>query len=86
MNNWSPIDNALKAHFVFKDFKTAWAFMTHVAMEAEVMNHHPTWANTYNRVDMSLNTHDAGNIITEKDEKLAKKINAIYTKYKSNNV
>ncbi|MEI2739327.1 MAG: 4a-hydroxytetrahydrobiopterin dehydratase [Chitinophagaceae bacterium] len=57
----------------------AFAFMTRVAMEAEKMDHHPLWTNVYNTVEIWLSTHDAGNIITDKDHKLAKKIDALIT-------
>ena len=51
--------------------------MTRVAMEAEKMNHHPLWTNVWNRVEIWLSTHDAGNIVTEKDKKLAGKIDKL---------
>jgi len=56
--------------FLFKDFKQAFAFMTQVAMYAEQHNHHPEWSNVYNRVDVTLTTHDAGGI-TQLDLDLA---------------
>ena len=74
---WKEEKNALTKKFEFKDFSEAFAFMTRVALEAEKMNHHPTWTNTYNTVDIQLSTHDAGDIVTEKDQKLAKKIDAL---------
>ena len=78
---WKKEDNQLKATFKFKDFVTAFSFMTAIAIHAEKQNHHPNWSNVYNKVEICLNTHDAGNIVTEKDRKLAKAIDAIYTKY-----
>jgi 4a-hydroxytetrahydrobiopterin dehydratase len=51
--------------------------MTRVAIEAEKANHHPYWSNVYNTVEIWLNTHDAGDIVTEKDNQLAKKIDAL---------
>lgn len=51
--------------------------MTRVAIEAEKMNHHPEWKNVWNTVEIWLSTHDAGDVVTEKDEKLAKKIDAL---------
>lgn len=78
---WKNENNQLTALFTFPDFVRAWAFMTEVAMIAEKMNHHPTWTNTYNRVEIGLSTHDAGNIVTEKDEILAGQILAVYQKY-----
>lgn len=74
---WQETDNQLKRTFEFKDFIEAFAFMTQVALTAEKMNHHPAWFNVYNRVEISLTTHDAGNTITEKDRALAKAIDAL---------
>ena len=74
---WKEADNKLFRSFEFKDFSQAFAFMTRVALEAEKMNHHPLWTNVYNKVDIWLNTHDAGDIVTEKDRKLASKIDAL---------
>jgi 4a-hydroxytetrahydrobiopterin dehydratase len=74
---WQEKNNQLNRTFEFKDFKEAFAFMTKVALVAEKMDHHPTWTNTYNKVDISLNTHDAGNIVTDKDHKLAKAIDSL---------
>jgi 4a-hydroxytetrahydrobiopterin dehydratase len=68
---WKETDNKLYKAFEFKDFSAAFSFMTRVALLAEKMNHHPTWTNTWNKVDIWLNTHDAGDIVTEKDRKLA---------------
>ena len=70
-------ENALAASLEFKDFKDAFNFMIEVAAAAEEMNHHPNWSNVYNKVEIQLTTHDAGNVITEKDWKLAKKIEEI---------
>lgn len=74
---WTEENNSLKKTFVFENFIDAFAFMTKVAMLAEKMEHHPNWTNTYNKVEISLNTHDAGDIITEKDRDLAKEIDNI---------
>ena len=68
---WQEENNTLNKKFEFKDFSEAFAFMTRVAMAAEKMDHHPTWKNTYNKVEIWLSTHDAGNIVTDKDRKLA---------------
>ncbi|GAB4123438.1 MAG: hypothetical protein OHK0045_16220 [Raineya sp.] len=75
---WQEIDNQLKAKFIFKDFVQAFGFMTQVALIAEKHNHHPWWANVYNQVEISLTTHDAGNLITEKDRALAQEIEKVY--------
>ena len=67
--------------FKFEDFRQAFAFMTEVAFYAEKMNHHPDWSNVYNTVNIQLNTHDAGGVVTEKDWKLAEKIDSVFVKY-----
>jgi 4a-hydroxytetrahydrobiopterin dehydratase len=74
---WTTEQNKLKKTFTFKDFPEAFAFMTKVAMIAEKMNHHPTWTNTWNKVAFELSTHDAGDIVTEKDRKLAEEIDKL---------
>jgi 4a-hydroxytetrahydrobiopterin dehydratase len=80
---WKTENNALIEEFKFKDFKQAFSFMTQIAFEAEKMDHHPEWTNVYNKVTIKLSTHDAGNIVTEKDLALAKKIDKIFESYKS---
>jgi 4a-hydroxytetrahydrobiopterin dehydratase len=75
---WTENNNTLNRSFRFADFSEAFAFMTRVALEAERMDHHPAWTNTYNKVDISLCSHDAGDIITERDHQLAKAIDKIY--------
>jgi 4a-hydroxytetrahydrobiopterin dehydratase len=74
---WNESDNKLTRTFQFADFVEAFAFMTKVALIAEKMNHHPEWRNVYNTVEITLTTHDAGNTVTEKDLKLAAKIDAL---------
>ena len=74
---WEEKNNTLYKKFIFKNFSEAFAFMTRVAMEAEKMDHHPLWTNVYNQVDIWLNTHSAGDIVTEKDHQLAKRIDAL---------
>jgi 4a-hydroxytetrahydrobiopterin dehydratase len=76
---WQEIENKLYRKFQFRNFSEAFAFMTRVAIEAEKMDHHPLWTNVYNTVEIWLSTHDAGDIVTEKDHKLAKKIDALIT-------
>lgn len=73
---WLTKDNKLVKEFLFKDFTEAFAFLTKVAIIAEKQNHHPEIYNVYNKVIISLQTHDAGNVVTEKDHKLAKAIDA----------
>ena len=72
LNGWGLVQDkeAIEKSFKFKNFNQAFAFMTRVAMKAEQMNHHPEWFNVYNRVDVTLCTHDVGGI-SEKDFKLA---------------
>ncbi|MBI4968297.1 MAG: 4a-hydroxytetrahydrobiopterin dehydratase [Rhodospirillales bacterium] len=65
--------NAIAKEFRFKDFAHAFAFMTRVAQVAEAMDHHPEWSNVYNRVAITLATHDAGGVTT-KDIELAQAI------------
>jgi 4a-hydroxytetrahydrobiopterin dehydratase len=74
---WKEENNSLYRKFSFKDFSEAFAFMTRVALAAEKMDHHPKWTNTYNTVEIWLSTHDAGDIVTDKDRKLSKKIDSI---------
>ena len=74
-------ENYLVAEFRFADFRQAFAFMTEVAFEAEKLNHHPDWSNVWNTVSIKLNTHDAGNKVTELDRKLASAIETIYARY-----
>jgi 4a-hydroxytetrahydrobiopterin dehydratase len=75
---WIEENNQLKRNFLFKDFKAAFTFMTKVAVIAEEMNHHPAWTNEYNKVDIRLSTHDAGNVVTDKDRKLALVIDKVF--------
>jgi len=74
---WTEQNNSLYKKFLFKNFSEAFAFMTRVAIEAEKMDHHPFWTNVYNQVEIWLNTHSAGDIVTEKDHQLAKRIDAL---------
>jgi 4a-hydroxytetrahydrobiopterin dehydratase len=74
---WTEENNMLKKTYEFKDFVQAFSFMTKVALIAEKMDHHPNWSNVYNKVEISLTSHDKGNIVTERDHKLAKAIDKI---------
>ena len=74
---WEEKNNTLYRKFEFKDFSQAFAFMTRVALAAEKMDHHPDWSNVYNTVEIRLSTHSAGDIVTDKDRKLAKAIDAM---------
>ncbi len=68
---WEEKNNQLYRSFDFEDFKEAFSFMSYVALAAEKMDHHPTWKNTYNKVEIWLTTHSEGNTITDKDRKLS---------------
>ena len=75
LTDWQ-IDNAktsISRQLKFKDFRTAFSFMTHIALIAERMDHHPEWFNVYNRVEIKLSTHDAGGL-TRLDVELAKSV------------
>jgi 4a-hydroxytetrahydrobiopterin dehydratase len=78
MKHFIKEGDMLRAEFVFVDFAEAFSFMTRVAFEAERLQHHPNWENVWNRVGISLTTHDAGNKVTEKDEVLAAAIEEIF--------
>lgn len=76
LNAWELEANTLKKVFTFRDFTAAFGFMTQVAIHADKLNHHPDWENTYNRVSITLSTHEAGGL-TLKDFELAKRIDTI---------
>lgn len=74
---WTVHENSLYRRFEFKDFSEAFGFMARVALLAESANHHPKWTNEWNKVEIWLSTHDQGNMVTEKDKKLAREIDKI---------
>ncbi|HNV29335.1 MAG TPA: 4a-hydroxytetrahydrobiopterin dehydratase [Cyclobacteriaceae bacterium] len=74
---WVEENNRLKKTFKFKDFTQAFGFMAKVALIAEKMDHHPFWTNVYNVVSIELSTHDAGDVVTDKDRKLATAIDQL---------
>ncbi len=76
-DSWEESNNKLYKKFQFKNFSEAFAFMTRVALAAEKMDHHPEWKNVWNTVEVWLSTHDAGDIVTDKDKKLAAKIDSL---------
>ena len=78
--SWGFKNNFLFKEFTFRNFVDAFSFMTAIALESEKMDHHPNWENVYNKVSISLNTHTEGSV-TEKDFKLAGKVENIYAKY-----
>ena len=73
LKGWKPVEgrDAIAKSFKFADFNAAFAFMTRVALTAEKNDHHPEWSNVWNKVDITLSTHDAGGV-TEKDIALAR--------------
>ncbi len=73
LDGWSGGDDFITKVFTFSDFARAFGFMSEIAVVAEAMNHHPQWYNVYNRVDVTLTTHDAGGV-TDKDITLAKRM------------
>ena len=74
---WKEENNTLSKTFKFANFIDAFAFMTRVALLAEKQDHHPNWSNVYSNVTINLTTHDAGNVVTEKDRKLAAAIDKL---------
>jgi 4a-hydroxytetrahydrobiopterin dehydratase len=76
--SWTVRDSGKAIHrsLTFKDFNEAWGFMNRVALLAEQMGHHPDWSNVWNRVEITLSTHDAGGL-TGNDLELAKKIDGL---------
>ena len=78
LQGWStpPERDAIQKSFRFRNFSESWAFMSRVALLAEKMDHHPEWFNVYNRVDVTLSTHDAGGV-TELDLRMAAAMDAM---------
>lgn len=76
LSNWSYEEKSIHISFEFDDFKNAFAAMTRIAFEAENLQHHPTWSNAYNTLNISLSTHDVGGL-TNKDFELAKTIEKV---------
>jgi 4a-hydroxytetrahydrobiopterin dehydratase len=76
-NEWTEENDKLIKDFKFKNFTQAFAWMSGVAIEAEKMQHHPEWKNVYNTVHVEMTTHDQGSVVTEKDHKLAEKMDKL---------
>lgn len=81
--DWKEERDQLVKTFKFDDFVSAMSFMTECSYHIENQNHHPEWTNTYNKLEVKLSTHDAGNKVTEKDRKLAKTMDQCFQKYES---
>lgn len=80
MNTWKTADNSLHKTFEFSTFEEAMLFMQSAAPFISETDHHPTWSNTYNRITVTLFTHDAENSVTEKDHILARFLDELYFK------
>jgi 4a-hydroxytetrahydrobiopterin dehydratase len=76
-SSWEEGGGRLRRTFTFRDFSEAWAFMSRVALLAEKADHHPNWSNVWNKVEIELTTHAAGDTVTDKDRDLAAKIDAL---------
>lgn len=78
LTGWVDVDgrDGIYKEFLFRDFNEAFGFMSRVALHAEKQDHHPEWFNVYNKVSITLSTHDCGGL-SERDVKLAKTIDAI---------
>lgn len=76
-SGWDERPEGLHRRFTFVDFAEAWSFMTSVAALAEKQDHHPDWSNSYNTVDITLCSHDAGRTVTSRDLRLARSINEL---------
>jgi 4a-hydroxytetrahydrobiopterin dehydratase len=78
LDGWSEVQgrDAITRTFIFKDFNEAFGFMTRAALLAEKLDHHPEWFNVYDRVEVTLATHDAGGV-TERDVALAEAMNRL---------
>ena len=77
-DSWEEKDQALHREYTFSSFKLALSFMNQCVASIDSLNHHPEWFNTYNKVCVRLRTHDAGNIVTDKDYALATILEDIY--------
>jgi 4a-hydroxytetrahydrobiopterin dehydratase len=76
LDGWEYSDNAIHTTIEFQDFKDCFSVMTRIAFEAENLNHHPDWSNVYNKLSITLSTHEAGGL-TEKDFSLAQTIDQL---------
>lgn len=79
--NWEEKNSKLTRTLKFKNFLQAISFMKYSSQAIEELNHHPEWTNIYNKIEINLCTHDAGNTITAKDYELAELIDQLYLKF-----
>lgn len=77
VQGWLATHESLQRSFRFTDFSEAWGFMSRVALACEAADHHPTWTNRWNKVDITLTTYDRANLVTSSDRALARTINAL---------
>lgn len=75
---WEETKDSLQKTFEFKDFEDAMYFMQMCIQPIQELNHHPMWSNVYNKVHVSLQTHDDGNIVTEKDKELSVELDKVF--------
>ncbi len=75
---WEESPNSLEKEYRFESFEMAMVFMQQASVRISELNHHPEWSNVYNRVRVRLNTHDAGNAVTNKDRELAKVLDEVF--------
>ncbi len=78
LESWNQTDNSLQKTFVFSSFVKAIRFMSAASTEIDALNHHPEWTNIYNKVLVTLRTHDAGNVVTDLDYKLSELLDRVY--------
>ena len=81
MSDWIEENNAICKTYLFKDFDAAMLFMQNAAPLITALDHHPDWSNCYNKVMVTLTTHDAGNTVTSKDHALAKILDEVYNEF-----
>lgn len=82
MSDWIENNNKLVKTYVFSNFLDATLWMFDVSEKIDEMNHHPNWSNVYNKVHVELCTHDAGNMVTEKDHELSRLLDTAYAEFK----
>ncbi len=78
ISGWDETPNTVEKEFVFGSFEMAMEFIRQAAIRITEINHHPEWSNVYNRVHVKLTTHDAGNVVTQKDRELAEILDEVF--------